>query len=61
QWHGAFVTASKSDNAEFVTLLRIGSDCSKAGDASASRAAGGWQVKVAGKTVDLAGDDVRVR
>ncbi|MGZ5064878.1 MAG: heparinase II/III domain-containing protein [Usitatibacter sp.] len=61
QWHGAFVTASKSDNAEFVTLLRIGSDCSKAGDASASRAAGGWQVKVAGKTVEFAGDDVRVR
>ena len=27
QWHGRFATAAKSTNAEFVTIMRVGSDC----------------------------------
>ena len=33
EWHGAFITRSGSKRAQFVALMRIGSDCSrKAGD-----------------------------
>ena len=61
QWHGAFATSGKSMDAEFVALMRIGSDCAKPSAASAVRGAGGWEVKVNGKTVSLAGDTVSVK
>ncbi len=61
QWHGAFATTSKSKDAEFVALMRVGSDCAKPSAASAERADGGWRVKVDGKTIDLAGDNVSVK
>jgi hypothetical protein len=56
QWHGVFATTRKSETAEFVALMRIGSDCSgrEEGDI-ARRAGGGWEVAVDGKTVRLAG------
>ena len=61
QWHGAFATTAKSKDAEFVAVMRVGSDCSKASGASAERTAAGWEVKVDGKTVSLAGDTVTVK
>jgi hypothetical protein len=29
QWHGRFVTTAKSTTAEFVTVMRIGSNCTQ--------------------------------
>lgn len=62
QWHGAFAMTSKGADAEFVALLRIGSECpvTAAPTAVAKRIAGGWQVAVDGKTVNLVGDTVSV-
>jgi hypothetical protein len=62
QWHGTFATTARSESAEFVALLRVGSDCgAKAGDATATRIPGGWEVKASGKTVDLLADNVTVK
>jgi hypothetical protein len=63
QWHGVFATRGKSESAEFIALMRVGSQCpaSSQPTAVATRDAKGWQVKVDGKTVVLAGDDVSVR
>lgn len=58
EWHGAFVTASASQHAEFVALMRIGSDCSpKAGETPVvQNVDGGMQVTVNGKTARIAGE-----
>jgi uncharacterized Zn-binding protein involved in type VI secretion len=61
EWHGAFATTAKSKDAEFIAVMRVGADCSKGTGASVARSAGGWEVKVDGKTVSLAGDTVSVR
>ena len=63
QWHGAFTTVARSEEAEFIALLRIGSDCSppETGAASARRIAGGWEVRAGGRTIDLAGEGIAVR
>jgi hypothetical protein len=60
QWHGTFATTGKSDNAEFVALMRIGSDCptTTLPTASAKKTAQGWEVAVDGKTVKVSGDRV---
>jgi hypothetical protein len=57
QWHGAFSTAGKSADAEFLALMRIGSECTTGTttSATAARIPGGWQVNVDGKTVKLTG------
>ena len=60
QWHGRFTTAAKSQNAEFVFLMRIGSDCRAQPSARAVAAKGGWRVEMDGATVTLSGDDVDV-
>jgi len=56
QWHGVFMTTAKAPSAEFVVLMRIGSDCPAplAGEkvsATAKRNGEVWQVSVDGKTV----------
>ena len=66
QWHGVFMTTGKSPAAEFVFLMRIGSDCpaplaSEKTSAVARRTADGWQVSVDGKIVTLAGETASVR
>jgi uncharacterized Zn-binding protein involved in type VI secretion len=63
EWHGAFVTASASQHAEFVALMRIGSDCSpKAGETPVvQNVDGGMQVTVNGKTARIAGEEVTMR
>ncbi len=61
QWHGAFATTAKSKEAEFVAVMRVGSDCSKGTGATAARSAAGWEVSVDGRTVSLAGDTVSVK
>ena len=61
QWHGAFATTAKSKEAEFVAVMRIGADCARGAGASAARVATGWEVKVDGRTVNLAGDTVSVK
>jgi hypothetical protein len=62
QWHGTFAANAKATDAEFVALMRIGSECplTTAPTAVAKRVAGGWQVAVDGKTVNLVGETVSV-
>jgi hypothetical protein len=62
QWHGAFATTARTNDAEFVALMRIGSECpvAAAPTAIAKRISGGWQVAVDGKTVNLLADSVSV-
>jgi hypothetical protein len=62
QWHGAFAMTGKATDAEFVALMRIGAECpaGAAPTAVARRVAGGWQVAVDGKTVNLVGETVSV-
>jgi hypothetical protein len=63
QWHGAFATKGKSESAEFIALMRVGSRCATSAQptAVAVRDGGGWRVSVDGKTVVLSGDEVAVR
>ena len=61
EWHGTFATTRKSQKAEFVALMRVGSDCTKATGATAKQAEGGWQVSVDGKTVTFADGNVTLR
>ena len=61
EWHGTFASTRKSPRAEFVALLRVGADCTRASGATATRVDGGWQVAVDGKTITFAGDNVSLR
>jgi hypothetical protein len=62
QWHGKFASVAPSESADFVTLLRIGADCSATRvKAEAARIPGGWELKIGDKTVKLDGDAVTVR
>jgi hypothetical protein len=47
QWHGRFVSTAKSTTAEFVTVMRIGNDCTQA-MAPANRASTGGKRKIVG-------------
>ena len=60
QWHGRFTSAQKSTTAEFVMLMRIGSDCRRDDTTRAVKAPDGWRVQVDGATVALAGERVGV-
>jgi hypothetical protein len=60
QWHGTFVTR-KLSRAEFIVLMRVGADCTRASGATATRVGGGWQVAVDGRTVSLAGESVSLK
>jgi hypothetical protein len=62
QWHGTFVTAQKSDRAEFVALMRIGADCKAGGARSAmvSPTAAGLRVDVEGASVTFGSDGPEV-
>jgi hypothetical protein len=62
QWHGTFATRTKSESAEFVALMRIGTECAQAAvpTAVAKRVGGGWQVAVDGRTVSLSSDSIAV-
>jgi hypothetical protein len=60
QWHGRFTSAEKSMGAEFVMLMRIGSDCGGEPSAIATRAPDGWRVQVDRTTVAFAGKQVSV-
>jgi len=54
QWHGVFATTAKSASAEFLVLMRIGSDCTgKAAPTSVKKQGNAWQVEVDGKSVTL--------
>ncbi len=57
QWHGTFATTQKTQGAEFIAVMRIGTDCSEVATAApaARRVAGGWEVAIDGKTVKLPG------
>ena len=46
--------------AEFVTVMRVGSDCG-AGPAEAARAGDGWRVSVDGRIVELSADRISVK
>lgn len=59
QWHGRFTSVEKSKTAEFVVMMRIGSDC-RPDAAKAVKAQDGWRVQVDGTTVALGGERVQV-
>jgi hypothetical protein len=59
QWHGRFTTTAKSKTAEFVVMMRIGSDC-RPDAAKAVKAGAGWRVLVDGATVAFEGERVQV-
>ncbi len=61
EWHGTFATSRRSQRAEFVALLTVGSDCSKPSGAAARQVDGGWQVSAEGRTVIFAGDNVALK
>lgn len=61
EWHGRFATKEKSLGAEFVALMRIGSDCLRPTGAVAEKGDGGWRVRVDGKTVVLGAEGVSLR
>jgi hypothetical protein len=65
QWHGTFATTAKSAAAEFLVVMRIGSDCSgKARDASppsAKRSGDAIDLSIDGRTVHFAGEIVTVK
>lgn len=60
QWHGTFAATSRSPAADFVVLMRLGSDCSQAAPASAERTREGWEVRVGGRRIGLAAGRVVV-
>jgi hypothetical protein len=53
QWHGTFVSAAKSNRAEFVALMRIGAECTAGSTRSAivSPTAEGLRVQVGSSAV----------
>jgi hypothetical protein len=60
EWHGTFATTTRSAQAEFVTVMRVGSDCGGAA-AEASRAGDGWRVSVDGRIVELSEERIGVK
>ncbi len=60
QWHGTFATRAAHERAEFVTLLRVRSDCTNE-NTLPRRVGDGWDVDVNGHVVHLAADAVAVR
>ena len=60
EWHGTFATTARSPQAEFLTVMRVGSDCG-AGAAEAARAGDGWRVSVDGRIVELSADRIGVK
>jgi hypothetical protein len=60
QWHGRFSSTAKSKTAEFVVIMRVGRDCGANPAGKAIRSRAGWQVQVAGASVNLKGDEVQV-
>ena len=64
QWHGTFVTKAKSNAAEFVVVMRVGSDCGakpRGAAAAAKRAGEATEVTVDGRVVRFEGETVTVR
>jgi len=63
QWHGTFATSTPSREAEFIAVMRVGSDCTRirGAPASAKRSGDTMEVSVEGKTIRFAGDAVTVK
>jgi hypothetical protein len=61
--HGAFVTIAKTTEAEFVTMIKIGSNCSADDDTIQARLAprNGARITLAERSMNFAGDEVVVR
>ena len=53
QWHGVFRAKAASANAEFVALMRVGSDCSNASSATFTGSGNNEAVHVDGRTITL--------
>ena len=61
QWHGVFATNARSNEAEFVALMRIGADCTRDKDsAKAAKVPGGWRIDAGGAHVRLDGETARL-
>jgi hypothetical protein len=61
QWHGAFVSGSKSHDAEFIALMRIGAECSsRTSPAKLLPTAEGLRVEVDGAAVVFGPDGANV-
>ena len=63
QWHGTFVSTSRSNRAEFVALMRIGAECASGSTRSASvvPTAEGLQVKVGSAVVTFGAQGATVQ
>ncbi|HUQ27811.1 MAG TPA: DUF4962 domain-containing protein [Usitatibacter sp.] len=65
QWHGTFATTAKSNAAEFVAIMRIGSDCTgkprEGFDASAKRSGDVTELTVDGRVLRFGADAVTVK
>jgi hypothetical protein len=51
QWHGVFASATRSAAAEFIAVMRVGSDCSGKPVDAPVLTANGWTLQVDGRTV----------
>jgi hypothetical protein len=61
QWHGTFVTGSKSTRAEFIALMRIGAECtSRTSPAKLLPAKEGLRVEVEGAAVVFGAEGAKV-
>ena len=61
EWHGTFTAKEKSLRAEFITVMRVGTDCGKASGASATREGGGWRVAIGDRTIAFEGEVASLR
>ena len=64
QWHGTFAASAPSSTAEFIAVLRVGSDCGtnpRRGPAIAKRAGDATEVQVDGRTLRFGDGTVSVR
>jgi hypothetical protein len=64
QWHGTFAAMKPSSTAEFIAVLRVGSDCGaspRRAEASAKRVGEATEVQVDGRTVRFGDGTVGVR
>jgi hypothetical protein len=59
QWHGVFAAGTRSGDAEFLAVMRIGAECGHE-KASATKAPGGWRIDTGAGRVILDGDAARL-
>jgi uncharacterized protein DUF4962/heparinase II/III-like protein len=59
QWHGVFAANARTNQAEFVALMRIGAECGHE-KAAATKVPGGWRIDAGAARITLNGDAAQV-